>query len=141
LRGGTDDLVALIPNAPLFVGKDAVRALYAQQLAMGKWINLRHQYPGECVVGDVAVLHGVATGSLTIDRSPLACRSRVDVTPAIRRRPGTGPIMPAAAGVPRGIRADHVSPGARAVRPGVAARRSGEPPATRHLRTPITRRS
>jgi ketosteroid isomerase-like protein len=68
--GGTDDAVVLIPNAPLFVGKDAVRALYAQQLAMGKWTNLHHQYLGECVVGDVAVLHGVATSTFTPPGAP-----------------------------------------------------------------------
>jgi ketosteroid isomerase-like protein len=70
LRGGTEDAVVLIPNAPLFVGKEAVRALYVQQCAMGKWTNLHHEYHGASAAGDIAVLHGVATGTLTPPGAP-----------------------------------------------------------------------
>lgn len=62
--------MVLILNAPLFVGKEAVRAMYAQQLAMGTWTNLRHDYLGECVEGDVAVVHGLATSALTPPGAP-----------------------------------------------------------------------
>lgn len=45
-------------------GKPAVRALYAQVLAMGAW-DFRHEYAGAEVCGDIVALHGVARGTLT----------------------------------------------------------------------------
>ena len=70
--------------------------------------------------------------SEALERSPPAARESTSppLSDAARAdaRPSTGPIMPAAAGVSTGIPADHVSPVARTVRPGVSARRSGGPP-------------
>jgi ketosteroid isomerase-like protein len=39
-------------------------------LSVGKWTNLRHEYVGACVAGDMAVLHGVATSTLTPPGAP-----------------------------------------------------------------------
>jgi len=59
-----DDVVALAPDAPLGVGRDAMRQLYEGMLSMGVW-DFTHDYDGSAVVGDLVVLHGVARGSLT----------------------------------------------------------------------------
>ena len=59
-----NDVVALAPDAPLVVGRDATRQLYDGMLSMGVW-DFTHDYDGSAVVGDLVVLHGVGRGSLT----------------------------------------------------------------------------
>lgn len=64
LANAADDVVALVPNAPLVTGKPALRALYEQLLAMGDW-DFGHDYAGAVIAGDLVMLHGVARGTLT----------------------------------------------------------------------------
>lgn len=60
----TDDVVALVPNAPLVVGREALRGLYEQLLGMGNW-DFGHDYAGAEVSADLVILHGTARGTLT----------------------------------------------------------------------------
>ena len=59
-----DDVVALAPDAPLVVGRDATRLLYEGMLSMGEW-DFTHDYNGCEVLGDLVVFHGVGRGTLT----------------------------------------------------------------------------
>jgi ketosteroid isomerase-like protein len=59
-----EDVVALAPDAPLVVGKEAMRQFYTALLSMGVW-DFGHDYGRAEVVGDLVLLHGVARGSLS----------------------------------------------------------------------------
>jgi len=63
IANAADDVVALIPNTPLVVGKEALRAVYEQLLAMGNW-DLRHDYASAIIAGDLVILDGIARGTL-----------------------------------------------------------------------------
>ena len=56
-----EDVVVLVPGAPLIEGRDAVRSFYQQLLAAGPG-DFKHYYSGQEVAGDAVVLHGVARG-------------------------------------------------------------------------------
>jgi ketosteroid isomerase-like protein len=60
----SEDIVALTPEAPLVVGREATRQLYVGMLGMGVW-DMTHHYDGADVAGDLVILYGVARGSLT----------------------------------------------------------------------------
>ena len=64
LQNMSEDVVALAPDAPLVVGREATRQLYVGMLGMGVW-DMTHHYDGADVVGDLVILYGVARGSLT----------------------------------------------------------------------------
>jgi ketosteroid isomerase-like protein len=53
-----DDAVVLAPNAPLQVGKAAVRSMYAAVLKASP-AKGEHQYEGGVALGGLVVLHGV----------------------------------------------------------------------------------
>ena len=59
----SDDVVLLAGNAPLVEGIESFRSFYSGLISMGKW-SFRHDYHGADVVGDSALLYGVAHGSL-----------------------------------------------------------------------------
>lgn len=64
MSNSADDIVVLIPDAPLVKGKQAFREFYTTLLALGRW-EFGHDYEGAVATGDVVVLHGVARGTLT----------------------------------------------------------------------------
>lgn len=76
MSNAADDLVVLVPDAPLIEGKDAFREFYSGPLAMGRW-EFVHEYDGAAVTGDAVVLHGVARG--TVHR-PGASQARLRIT-------------------------------------------------------------
>jgi len=59
-----DDIVLVVPNAPLVVGKAAFEEVYSNLFNMGRW-DFKHDYSGAEVVDDVVILHGVARGRFT----------------------------------------------------------------------------
>ncbi|MCG6987981.1 MAG: nuclear transport factor 2 family protein [Gemmatimonadetes bacterium] len=61
VANAAEDVVVLVPGAPLIEGRDALRSLYQQLLAAGPG-EFKHDYSGQEVVGDAVVLHGVARG-------------------------------------------------------------------------------
>jgi ketosteroid isomerase-like protein len=61
VANAAEDVVVLVPGAPLIEGRDAVRAFYQQLLAAGSG-EFKHEYSGQEVIGDAVVLHGVARG-------------------------------------------------------------------------------
>jgi uncharacterized protein (TIGR02246 family) len=63
LCNGTEDAVVLVANAPLVVGREAVRALYTQMFAMAAW-DYRHEVAGTSVEGDLVFVHGTAKGTM-----------------------------------------------------------------------------
>ena len=60
-----DDVVFLAPGMPLMKGKDACRNFYTGMVKMGK-TEFTHNYDGAEIIGDVVVLHGLATGTTTM---------------------------------------------------------------------------
>ena len=63
LRNGAEDAVVLVANAPLVVGKEAIRELYTQMFAMATW-DYRHEVAGTSVEGELVVVHGTAKGMM-----------------------------------------------------------------------------
>jgi ketosteroid isomerase-like protein len=59
-----DDVVMVVPNAPLVEGKAAFEQTYSSLFSMGRW-DFEHDYAGAKVVGDVVILHGVSRGAFT----------------------------------------------------------------------------
>jgi len=60
-----DDVVFLAPGMPLMKGKDACRNFYTSMIKMGK-TEFTHNYEGAEIIGDVVILHGLATGTTTM---------------------------------------------------------------------------
>jgi uncharacterized protein (TIGR02246 family) len=61
VANAAEDVVVLVPGAPLIEGRDALRSLYQQLLAAGPG-EFKHEYSGQEVIGDGVVFHGVARG-------------------------------------------------------------------------------
>ena len=65
-----DDVVVLAPGLPLVKGKEAFRTFYVGMLQV-KW-DTAHHFEGADQVGDVVVLYGVASGTMTPRGGPAA---------------------------------------------------------------------
>ena len=59
-----EDVVVIVPDAPLIEGKASFRELYASLFVFGDW-DFRHECHGAEVVADTVVLYGIAKGTLT----------------------------------------------------------------------------
>jgi ketosteroid isomerase-like protein len=59
-----DDIVLVVPNAPLVEGKAAFGDVYSKLFSMGRW-DFEHDYSGAEVIDDIVILHGVARGTFT----------------------------------------------------------------------------
>jgi ketosteroid isomerase-like protein len=64
LTNVADDIVLVVPNAPLVEGKEAFQGVYSSLLSMGCW-DFVHDYSSAEVVDHVVILHGVARGTFT----------------------------------------------------------------------------
>jgi ketosteroid isomerase-like protein len=64
VANAAEDIVVMVPGAPLMEGRDAVRQFYTQFLATGS-TEFQHHFAGEQVVGQAVVVHGVAQGTTT----------------------------------------------------------------------------
>lgn len=58
-----DDVVVLAPGMPLVKGREAFREFYVGMLQV-KW-DAAHHFEGAEQAGDVVILHGVASGTMT----------------------------------------------------------------------------
>jgi ketosteroid isomerase-like protein len=59
-----DDVVIMMPDTPLIIGRASARALYASLLKAGSF-DFTHDYKGAEASGEAVFLHGVARGTFT----------------------------------------------------------------------------
>ena len=59
-----DDIVLVVPNAPLVEGKAAFRDVYSKLFGTGRW-DFEHDYSGAEAIDDVVILYGAARGTFT----------------------------------------------------------------------------
>jgi ketosteroid isomerase-like protein len=71
VANAAEDIVVVVPGAPLVLGRDDFREFYGALLEAGS-VEFKHEYAGSEVVGDAVVLHGVSGGTMTpTDGTPI----------------------------------------------------------------------